>query len=156
MFKQLLDEIDCSETKNLPKIAYFGQIWYFMGCFGGMLGPKLLEMQICSRHNFLPHFLSSFHFWAAGRLKFSLNIKKNLKNSILGIKSCAKSSWPKIKVWIEEKRWGSKLCLPQTCISSIFFLVIPSKQPKNAEIGQNRLFAGDFWFQNNQIFQIMY
>ena len=35
--------------------------------------------------------------------------------------------------------------------SSIFWPGIPLKQPKNAKIGQNRLYLGDFAFQNSQI-----
>ena len=90
------------------------------------------------------------HFVAAGRFKSSLNIKKLWKTAFLGLKNCAKSSWPKIKVWNEGKRCGYMLCLPQDCISSIFGPVIPSKQPKNAKIWNNRLFLGDFGFHNQR------
>ena len=39
--------------------------------------------------------------------------------------------------------------------STLRSLTIPSKQPKNAKIDQNRLFLGDFGFQNSQTGQII-
>ena len=93
---------------------------------------------------------------AAARLRSSINIKKTVKNSVFGHKNLRQIFMVKDQC----VEWGEKVWLvvvPATdCISSIFCPVIPSKQQKNAKIGKNRLFLGDFGFKNIQICQIMY
>ena len=85
---------------------------------------------------------------AAAQKKIRSKYQKTVKNSIFGFK--------KLRQILMAKDKSYMLCLPQDYISSIFGPVIPSKQPKNAKIGKNRLFLGDFGFQNKQICQIMH
>ena len=79
-----------------------------------------------------------------------------MKNSVFGHKNLRQVFMVKDQC----VEWGEKMWLvvvPATdCVSNIFCPVIPSKQPKNAKIGQSRLFLGDFGFKNNQIFLITY
>ena len=132
----------------MPKLAKIG---YFLGRFWGPKQSNLSKYVL----NLCKWIIAAVDqaFFGCWQIKIQSKYQKKLKNSILGIKSCAKSSWQKIKVWNEGKYCGYMLFLPQDCFSSILCPIIPSNQPKNAKIGQNRLFLRYFGSQNCQVFQ---
>ena len=43
------------------KNSLFWPILAFFGCFQGMMGQKILEIQVCGRHNLEPYLSPSFH-----------------------------------------------------------------------------------------------
>ena len=48
-------------NQKSPAKSLFWPISAFFGCFEGMTRKKMLEIQVCGRHNLEPHLFSSFH-----------------------------------------------------------------------------------------------
>ena len=61
-----------------PKNSIFWPILAFFGCFEGMTRKKMLEIQVCGRHNLEPHLFPSFHTFIFGHKDLAqLYIAKN-------------------------------------------------------------------------------
>ena len=141
----------------MPKLAKIG---YFIGRFWGPKQSNLGRFWGPKQSNLSKHVLNLCKwiiaavdqaFFGCWQIKIQSKFKKKIwKTSFWASKVVPNLQSKRSKCGMRGK-CVAICCSCRKTVSSILCPIIPSNQPKNAKIGQNRLFLRDFGLQNYQI-----